>query len=212
MSLDYAAAREQIVDRYKSQERENTFLKWLSASLLALVFCLGGGLVYVGQIPRPQPWIVYLSSDGIRLGGPATAIPMDQVAPYFLRQWLTNCRSMPSDFNFAVKAIQDCMRQSNGPAATALLAHFRTDEHDPRKVYQKKRISITITSVLPWEGGWSLDWIEEVKLSTDGSLESSTKWHAMVQLEKLEAETKAIAEENPLGLYITGLSWQEVAK
>ncbi len=137
-------------------------------------------------------------------------------------------KSQPSDERFLIAELADFIRElrvihrdpraifEERKKAYAHLTHsvrlyledyFAEPRNDPRRLARRIWREIRIDSVLPLsEDSWQVRW-KETDVRHSGQAENESTWVAIVEVEIAPRGTPAELQRNPLGVYVTALSW-----
>jgi type IV secretory pathway TrbF-like protein len=96
--------------------------------------------------------------------------------------------------------------------AMFLNAYFTDPKNNPRVLARTITRTAQVTAVLPtgdgWEG-WRVQWVE-TEYPVDGAPPVVHPWEAYVRVRLSPPVTTETIERNPLGVYVTSISWTQV--
>jgi type IV secretory pathway TrbF-like protein len=97
-------------------------------------------------------------------------------------------------------------------AATFLNAYFGDPRNDPRVLGRSMSRSVEVTSVLRVPKGetWRVQWTETEYPTGAGGEVKTTAWEGYLAIRVTPPATTEAVERNPLGVYITSMSWSRV--
>lgn len=208
----YLNARREWNERYGSYVaqrdawRRAAFVSW-GVSLLAVA-----GLTWVAAQPRLQPYVVAVD----RLGAPVPIAPAEQaiqgdrrIVRAELARWITNIRSVSPDAAAERTAVTAAYALLNRRSAAFETVNEFMRANNPFERARRETVSVEIVSVLPLTGEtWRVEWREIVR-ARDGSVTSTQPWQAALTLTTSPPRDEQTVLRNPLGLYVTALSWSQ---
>jgi type IV secretion system protein TrbF len=96
--------------------------------------------------------------------------------------------------------------------AAFLNAYFTDPKNNPRVLAQTMTRTAEVTAVLPsssgWRG-WRVQWVE-TEYPVDGGMPVAHPWEAYVDVRLSPPVTTETIERNPLGVYVTSITWTRV--
>jgi hypothetical protein len=101
-------------------------------------------------------------------------------------------------------------------AASFLNAHFTDPANDPRLLGRELTRLVEVTGVLPVPGGmptrqtWKVSWTERTIPHAPTALAAETAWEGYVTTRVAPPTTTAAITANPLGLYVTAVTWTQL--
>jgi type IV secretion system protein VirB5 len=97
-------------------------------------------------------------------------------------------------------------------AATFLNEYFADPRNDPRILGRTLARTVEVTSVLPVPKSqtWKVQWTETEYPTAEGGEMRASAWEAYLALRISPPVTTEAVERNPLGVYITSMSWSRV--
>ena len=98
-------------------------------------------------------------------------------------------------------------------AAGFLNDHFASPRNDPRVLGTRLTRQVDVASVLrvPNSDVWRLQWTETERPTHVGGPVRTTAWEGYVTVKMIPPATAETIQENPLGLYVTSISWTQVS-
>ena len=99
-------------------------------------------------------------------------------------------------------------------AAGFLNDHFASPRNDPRVLGARLTRQIDVASVLrvPNSDVWRLQWTETERPTQVGGPVRTTAWEGYVTVKMIPPATAETIQDNPLGLYVTSVSWTQVSE
>jgi type IV secretion system protein TrbF len=209
----YLAARREWDERYGhliSRER-NWRRMALVCSLITLISI--GGLVRLSMQSHVVPFVVALDSLGRTVeAGPATEASAadDRLKRATLLAWIEDLRTITTDGIAQRKAIDRVYAHiASGAQAQTLISEFYRND-PPQKRAQNETVSVEVRSVLPTSERTSeLEW-REITRDLYGAVKSQDHWKASVTIAINPPTDERLTRMNPLGIYVTSVSWGKV--
>jgi type IV secretion system protein VirB5 len=147
--------------------------------------------------------------------GPATPLKATdrRVIIAELATFIRNLRTVTSDGIAQADLSRRAYAFVTPQAAGFLNTYFSTPDHDPRVLAQSVTRHIEIISVLQLPGTttWKVQWTETETSLHGGTLGHVTAWEAYLATTVIPPATTETITLNPLGLYITSLTWTQLA-
>lgn len=188
---------------------------WRFAFLLAAVWGIlatSGWLVQANR-PAAAPYIVPVTSDGRVVAG-AQAMPVSVSNPQVIRSetmdWMERARSIISDPNAEKHNIDEVYAHvgSNTQAQAYLNEYYRGD--DPFERGQKETVQAEIHSFQPLSpNSYELTWSETTR-DQRGAVTAKQEWKGVVTIQMNPPHDDETARRNPLGFYVTSVSWSKI--
>ena len=187
-----------------------------SLALLALSVV---GLVTLALQSRVVPYVVEVDALG-RAGAiaPAEAVPAveDRVVIAALSSFVSNIRTAYPDPVAQRDAVYRAYAHVAGDALAYLESYFSDPANDPRQQGRGYRRAVEVTNVLPVPGGveggprtYRVQWNEREESPREGVRERA--WEGYLSVTVAPPTTTEAVERNPLGVYVTDLSWSPLA-
>ncbi|MGB3544467.1 VirB8/TrbF family protein [Rubrivirga sp.] len=184
-------------------------------AILALAL---GGLVTLAAQSRVVPYVVEVD----RLGrasaiAPAEAVPAvaDRVVIAALSAFVSNIRTVYADPVAQRDAVYRAYATIGGDARAFLEGYFSDPQNDPRRLGTGARRSVEIVAVIPVPGAASgartyrVTWNETESSPQRG--DSERAWEGYLSVVVSPPTTTEGIERNPLGVFVTDLSWSPLA-
>jgi len=208
LETPYLSARREWNERYGDYIARARSWRWAAFSALAVALVLAVGLVWQGAQSKVVPYVVEVD----RLGDAVAVARADRAAPADVRvikaqlaAWIVDVRSVSSD-PLAQKA--SLSRSYTMTAATATL--FLNDyyrQHSPFN--QNRTVAVSVDAVLPIsKQTYQIQWSEDGR-DLQGRNLATTHWLASVTVAFDPPTDERGVLSNPLGLYVTGISWTQ---
>lgn len=195
--------------------RDWQLMSWALAVLLVIVTV---AYVRLATTSRLVPYVVQVDRLGQVVGAGAAEpmrAPDERLIAAELARFLRSIRTvLPS----AAQAAQAEMLRHGyafaGPEAASFLnQYFARPDNDPRVLGSRLTRQVEVTSVLrvPRSDVWTLRWREADTPLQAGVPPQTTAWEAYATVRVVPPATTEGIEENPLGLYVTAITWTPVA-
>ncbi len=211
----YLAARREWDERYGDLIARAK--NWrLVALLLALALLMAvGGLVAMGMQSRVQPYIVEVDGLGRQVGGGfAQAIPIadDRLKRATVARWVNDLRSVVSDGVVQRQMIDRVYAHiAQGSVAQTQISDFYKSD-PPQKRAASQIVTAEVVAVYPSSPmTYEVEWVETIR-NLQGAIESQQRWRASLTLAVNPPTDEVLAQVNPLGIYVTVVSWSKVLK
>jgi type IV secretion system protein VirB5 len=210
----FLAARHEFMSTYADLARGKRNWQLCAFGLLIL---LGGVLVaylHLASQSRITPYIVEVDRLGQAVAfGPAEALrPKDtRITLYQLATFIRDLRTVSSDLDTQRQLLFTAYAFAAGPARAALDDYFINPAHDPRVLGRSLTREVEITSILPLPKTktWKVSW-REIERPRVAGTPRTVAWEAYLTVAVNTPTTTEALLKNPLGLFITDLSWSEV--
>ena len=177
------------------------------------------GLVTLAAQSRVVPYVVEVD----RLGrasaiAPAEAVPAvaDRVVIAALSAFVTNIRTVYADPVAQRDAVYRAYAYVGGDARAFLEGYFSDPQNDPRRLGKGARRSVEVVAVLPVPGTaadgartYRVTWNETESSPQRGDTERA--WEGYLSVLVAPPTTTEGVERNPLGVFVTDLSWSPLA-
>ncbi|MDT7858416.1 type IV secretion system protein [Rubrivirga sp. S365] len=176
------------------------------------------GLVTLAAQSRVVPYVVEVD----RLGrasaiAPAEAVPAvaDRVVIAALSAFVSDIRTVYADPVAQRDAVYRAYAYVGGDARAFLEAYFSDPQNDPRRLGTGARRSVEVVAVIPVPGAASgartyrVTWNETESSPQRGDTERA--WEGYLSVVVAPPTTTEGIERNPLGVFVTDLSWSPLA-
>ncbi|MDT0632946.1 type IV secretion system protein [Rubrivirga litoralis] len=177
------------------------------------------GLVTLALQSRTVPYVVEVDRLGrVEAVAPAEAVPAasDRVVIASLARFVSDIRTIYSDPVAQRDAVFRAYSYIAGDARDFLEGYFSDPQNDPRALAAELRRSVEIVSVLPIPTGsddedrvYRVRW-NEAEVSTRGGTRERA-WEGYMTVEVQPPVTTEGIQRNPLGVFVTDLSWSALA-
>jgi type IV secretory pathway TrbF-like protein len=211
----YLRAREEFMSTYADLAKGKRNWQLCAFGLLVLLGAVLAAYLRLASTSRITPYIVEVD----RLGQPAVFGPAETLRPkdtrlyiYTLSSFIRNLRTVSSDADTQRELLFAGYAYAAGAARATLDEYFVHPAHDPRVLGRSMTRQVDITSVLsvPKTKTWKVSWRETERPRLAGPVRI-VAWEAYLTIALNPPTSTEGLLKNPLGLYITDLSWSEVA-
>ncbi len=183
---------------------------WQQIALLLLIthLVLLVGLITLALQKHVVPYVVKVDSLGNAnfsqyLEKDATVSPL--IINAMLRRYIVTARSVIAD-PVAEKHDLDFVYQITKNAARSVLDHYYA-EKNPFEIVKMETIDVMINAVLPKSTQtWQVDWTETHR-DLNGHITGENHFEGLITIEQHAPSNPDEINVNPLGLYVTHLSW-----
>ena len=209
----YLAARREWDERYGSLITRAR--NWRMAAFLALGIAVieTGGMVALAMRSKVVPFVVAVDNLGrVVASGTADQVSAtdDRLKRAALVQWVSDWRTVTSDGVAQRKSIDRVysMIGRGTPAQVQVSEYYRNDP--PYKRAQTQMVSVDVKAVYASsDKSWEVEWVETARGLT-GDVQSEQRWKGSFTVAVNPPSDEGLARVNPLGLYLTNLSWSKV--
>lgn len=209
----YLAARHEWDERYgdlitRARNWRTVALVCSMAALLATA-----GMTWLSARSRIVPFVVLMDS----LGRPVvsgvaeqTGINDDRLKRASILDWVEDLRLVTTDGIAQRKAIDHVYAQiASGSEAQAFISEYYRSAQ-PFKSAQTETVSVAVNSVLPTsDRTFEVDWVETTR-DLYGTVKATDHWKGSFSIAINPPTDERLARINPLGIYITNVSWSKV--
>ncbi|MET0100765.1 MAG: conjugal transfer protein TrbF [Sedimenticola sp.] len=214
-SNPYLDARREWNERYGDYISQAATWRMI-AIISALVSLMAvGGALYLASQSKFIPYIVEIDRQGHATAvGPAVMASKadERVIMAMLADFISNWRSVTMDIEIQKRQVFDVYAHvsSADPAYTTLNEYFKSA--DPFQRARTEVVSVEVTSLLRLsESAWEVEWTERMRDRNGHMLKKSRHFKgALKTLLTKSSEDRHRLQVNPIGLYITELSWAEM--
>ena len=209
----YLAARREWDERYGSLITRAR--NWRIAAVLALSVALVAtcGLIALSTKSKVVPYVVAIDNLGrVLAAGPADQASQadDRLKRAALFQWVSDLRTVTTDGVAQRKAIDRVysMIANGSPAQVEIGDFYRNDPPFDRA--QKRTVEVDVKAVFPVsDRTYQVEWTEIVR-GLSGQIESQDNWKGSVTIAISPPNDERLIRVNPLGIYVTNVSWSKV--
>ena len=193
-------------ERIGSSRTQARNWRLMAFSILILTFALAGDRIYQSGQSRVTPYVVEIHDDEVKAVGPAEKgyQPTDAEIARDLSRFISDVRSLPLDPVLARKNWLEAYDYVANKAAVFLSTYAQTN--DPFKSIGERSVSVDVTSVVrASDTSFQIRWTEQAFVQ--GAATPPERWTAILTTAISPPRTEAVLRRNPLGLYVTAMSW-----
>lgn len=191
---------------------QNYNLRRLLIGMMVVIIVLAGALCYKAI---SENYLVYVVETDIKTGevrnvGTVNQMsnytPNDQVYSYFIRQFVMDTRSVPLDEVVYKNQLKNALGFLTKDGANILDSRLRAENRQ----LGRETVQVSITSILPMEGGksYQVRWTE-IHYTTGRGDRKVTPYTGVFTTEIIKSNDKEQIAVNPLGLYISDFRWEQ---
>jgi type IV secretion system protein TrbF len=186
------------------------------AVLTSLVLAIG--MVWQSLRSRYIPFIVQVDSQGYGLTIPHPLVPssdptlINRMERYQVASFIRDVRTISSDPGAEQYLLNDMLAHVQGAADKYLDEYFHADDaaHNPFKLAQHQTVAVSIDSILELSAhSYQVRWSEQARDHNGSTQGAPTHWEAVMQTVIVPPVSDETIISNPLGFYVTQISWAE---
>ena len=209
----YIRARQEWDERFGDQIKSKN--NWRLAAFVSMgttFFCVTG-MVAIGYRSNTVPYVVALDD----VGRAVPVIPAKQVAVKDVRlqeavvaRWITDLRTIVTDAVAQRRLVDEVYAQTgqNSPASATITEFY--SKNSPFDLLTKQTVDASVESIVQQSPKtYEVAWTETTR-DLGGEFVASHRYRAFVSVTTQEVTDAKQALVNPLGLYVTNLTWGEV--
>jgi type IV secretion system protein VirB5 len=209
----YLVARDEWNERYRDLivAARNWRLLAVTSSVVALVAVLG--LIVIGAKPKVIPYIVAVDNLG-KVVSQGTAVQAstadDRLKRAALWSWVQDWRMVSSDATVEKNAIErvDAEIGNGSPAAIRISDAYR--DGSPLKLAQTETVSVNVRALYASsKDSYEVEWTETT-FDLKGEQLGTQNYKGVITISIDPPEDEGLARVNPLGIYVTNVSWSKV--
>ena len=211
----YLSARREWDERYADLVLGKRNWQIAFASLMLLTLVLGCGTIWMSARTKVVPYVVEVDKLGYAMTIPtaltATNVPatVERMKRYEIAAFIRDARSVSSDSAVEQYMLGDLLAHARGAASKFLDAYYHADDftQNPFQMAKHRTVTIQIESILEVSAkSYEVRWSETAN-DLSGSPLSTTRWEAMLETEVVAPTSNDEVVRNPLGFYVTRISW-----
>lgn len=193
---------------------QNYNLRRILILLGIVIVALAAGLTYKATSDYSTVYVVEtdIKTGEIRNIGTAAKMnnyqPTDQMYAYFIKQFITNIRTVPLDEVVFKNNINDAYNFVTKNGANILQSKMEND--GTLKKLGHSTVQVEFTNILPMDGGksYQVRWTE-VEYGMNNGEKIVTPYTGVFTVEIIKSKKKEQLDANPLGIYITDMRWEK---
>lgn len=207
----FLRARLEWNDRFHGMARGKRNWQIVASALLFTNTLLVAALTWLSMQSSVVPYVIEVDEVGqVQAFGPAEQLRRsdERVIRYQLAMVLRDLRTVVSDAEAQKELLNRGYSFARGAAVSFLNEHFQ--DQNPFAVAKTQRIGVEMKSLLRLsEDTWQLQWLERSS-GLLGRQADTTNWQAVVTVELDPPDDVGGILTNPLGLYLTEISWTPI--
>jgi type IV secretion system protein VirB5 len=214
----YVEARREWDERYADLVLGKRNWQIAAAGSLAVALILAAGIVWQSTRSRYIPYVVEVDKLGYALTVPQPLTP--SVVPdvtarmerYEIAAFIRNARTVSSDPQLEQQMLNALLAHARGAADHFLDDYFHSDNfsHNPFKLAEKQTVAVQLDSILQTSpGGYQVRWTETQRDLNGVVMGPPTHWEAQLRTQIVAPNSSDKIVSNPLGLFVTDISWTE---
>jgi len=214
----YLEARREWDERYADLVLGKRNWQITAGGLLALGLILASGIVWLTTRSRYIPYVVEVDKLGYALTVPQPLTPSavsdvtTRMQRYEVAAFIRNARAVSSDPQVEHEMLNSLLAHARGAADRFLDQYYHSDgfTHNPFKIAEKQTVSVQINSILQLSAqSYQVRWTEVQSDLNGVALGSPTHWEAQLQTRIVPPNSDDAILSNPLGFYVTQISWTQ---
>ena len=168
--------------------------------------------VYLGQLPKTQPWVVELTSDGEAtykanvVSALASWEPSDATQRYFISHYVSELRTVSTDNNQNKANANSVYSRTVGTAPDQVNAWYTGNNPITRAKNEYVLIPLDEMAVVKYSGNqWKVTWRETSYRTSDKEIFADQQIEAIFTVEFYLPDTERRRRENPIGMYVSNI-------
>ncbi|HTR47039.1 MAG TPA: VirB8/TrbF family protein [Verrucomicrobiae bacterium] len=217
-SNPYVEARREWDERYADLVLGKRNWQIAAGGLLAATLILAGGIVWLSTRSRYIPYVVQVDKLGYALTVPQPLTPVSvpdiatRIQRYEVAAFIQDARSVSSDPLLEHQMLNSLLAHVRGAADKFLDAYYHSENftHNPFKLAESQTVTVQIDSILQVSpASYQIRWTEQHHDLNGAPLGAASHWEAMLQTEIVPPKSDDSIVSNPLGFYVTQISWTQ---
>jgi type IV secretion system protein TrbF len=213
----YLQARREWDERYGDLVLGKRNWQITSAGLMLLSLILALGIVWMSARTKVIPFVVEVDKLGYAITIPAaltastTPTTVERMKRYEIAAFIRNARSVTSDPVVEQNMLNDLLAHAHGAANRFLESYFHADDFvkNPFQIMKHRTVDVQIESILQASPkSYQVRWSETAR-DLSGAPLGTSHWEAMLETELSPQNSTDTVISNPLGFYVTRISWAE---
>jgi type IV secretion system protein VirB5 len=205
----YQAAAQAWDERIGSARVQAHHWRLMAFGCLGLALIAAGALIWRSRQSFVTPYVIEVDRAGaVRAVGEAATPyrPSDAQIAYHLAHFISNVRSLALDPVIVRQSWLEAYQYTTDQGAARLNEFARAS--DPFARVGQVSIAVEVTSVVrASDNSFQVRWIE--RSYSRGALAATERWTAILSIVIQPPRTEERVRQNPLGIYIDGLSWSK---
>ena len=214
----YVEARREWDERYADLVLGKRNWQIAAGGLLAVSLILASGIVWLATRSRFIPYVVEVDKLGYALTVPQPLTPTSvpdvtgRIERYEVAAFIRHARSVSSDDQVEQQMLNSLLAHARGAADRFLDAYYHSDDfaHNPFKIAQKRTVTVQVDSILQVSShSYQVRWAEISHDLNGVVIGTPTHWEAVLQTQVTPPESDDAIVSNPLGFYVTQITWTQ---
>lgn len=214
----YVEARRDWDERYADLVLGKRNWQIAAGGLLVLSIMLAAGLIWLSSRSRYIPYVVEVDKLGYALTVPQPLNPSaapdetTRMERYEVAAFVRDAREVSSDPQVEHEMLNRLLAHVRGAADRFLDEYYHSDNfsNNPFKIAEKQTVSVQIDSILKVSPtSYEVHWTEDTRDRNGATAGAPTHWEAVLQTEITPPNSDGAIVSNPLGFYVTQISWTE---
>ena len=189
-----------------------------AGGLLIVAIILAGGMVRLSSRIRYVVYAVevdklgYALTQAKPLSASSTPDVIDRIERYEVAAFIRQARSVSDDPQVEQQTLNSLLAHTCGAEDRFLNEYYHSNDaaHNPFQIAQKQTVSVQIDSILKLSAkSYEVRWTETRRDLNGASLGNPTHWEAQLQTETVPPPGDDAIVSNPLGFFVTNLTWTE---
>jgi type IV secretion system protein VirB5 len=174
-----------------------------------------GGNIYQSSQSHLIPYVIEIGQLGmpVNAGFPSEASKADpRIMKALIGSFISDLRSVIADASAEKIGITRAFHflREGDPAHATIVEFLTNDETNPFKRAEVTTVTVQVNSALPiTEKTWQLEWLE-IERNRQGLETGKSQMKAMLTVAMAETTDESVLAHNPIGLFITDVSWNRV--
>lgn len=218
----FVAARHEFDNQFGNLARGKRNWQLVAATSLALLTLVLVAYIRMAATAHITPYVVEVDHLGRAVAfGPATPLRDTdrRIIIAQLTQFIRNIRTVAQSDLVEREYLRLAYAFVDQRAAQFLNTYYADPTHDPRTLALQGPRTVDVNAVLPLPTNgtstsptlWKVTWTETtIPTGGTGSLHTDA-WEAFLTIRLVPPTTADRIQDNPLGLYISAISWTQVA-
>ncbi|HZP45662.1 MAG TPA: VirB8/TrbF family protein [Candidatus Binataceae bacterium] len=212
----YFEARREWDERYADLVLGKRNWQIAAGGLLAVSLILAIGIVWLATRSRYIPYVVEVDKLGYALTVPQPLTPTSvphvtgRIERYEVAAFIRNARAVSSDVQVEQEMLNSLLAHARGAADKFLDEYYHSDgfAHNPFKRAQRETVTVQIDSILKLSAeSYQVRWTETKHDLGGATLGAPAHWEAVLKTELIPPSSDDAIVSNPLGFYVTQISW-----
>ena len=212
----YVEARREWDERYGDLVLGKRNWQIAASGLLCLSLILAGGIAWLANRSRYIPYVVEVDKLGYALTVPQALSPKNEpddtarMKRYEVAAFIRNARSVSSDPQVEHGMLNSLLAHARGAADRFLDEYYHSGnfDHNPFKIAEKETVSVQVDSILQLSPtSYQVRWTETRRDLNGAADGAPTHWEGVLQTEIIPPNSEDAIVSNPLGFYVTQISW-----